>query len=208
MLHPHSALKFVNEVIGSGIFATKFIPKGTITYIKDSLEIELDQHQYHAQPKAMQEVIDKYSYIDEHGHYIVSWDHAKYINHNCDPNTISTGYGFEIAIKDIQPGDEITDEYGLFNLDKAFVCQCGSYKCRAEIHPEDIEQYGSIWDEQIRPALLQFDKVPQPLATHMAEETSNLLNLFLKKTQHYKSVKALKFDSRTVTIALNGTNHH
>ena len=42
MLHPDTRLQFIDEDIGYGIFATNFIPAGTITYVKDALEIELD----------------------------------------------------------------------------------------------------------------------------------------------------------------------
>ncbi len=38
MMHPHSELRFINESIGYGVFATKFIPKGTITWILDELD--------------------------------------------------------------------------------------------------------------------------------------------------------------------------
>ena len=32
------------------------------------------------------------------------FDHGKYENHACDPNTLTTGFGFDIAVRDIQPG--------------------------------------------------------------------------------------------------------
>ena len=38
MLHPHTELRFVSPEIGYGIFATAFIPKGTITWVKDELD--------------------------------------------------------------------------------------------------------------------------------------------------------------------------
>jgi hypothetical protein len=46
MLHPDTRLQFIDEDIGYGIFATNFIPAGTITYVKDALEIELDAETY------------------------------------------------------------------------------------------------------------------------------------------------------------------
>ena len=38
MIHPKTTLRFINEEVGYGLYATEFIPKGTITYVKDSLE--------------------------------------------------------------------------------------------------------------------------------------------------------------------------
>lgn len=193
MVHPDTTLKFVNPIIGSGVFATEFIPKGTLTYVKDSLEIDLTPSQYAQHSKPMRDAVDKYSYIDEQGHYIVSWDHAKYINHNCDPNTISTGYGFEIAIKDIYPGDEITDEYGIFNLESTFKCECGSPLCRGVVKPEDLDTIFGSWDEKIIPALVQFDKVTQPLVQFLSKEVLSSVNDFLKNKQKYRSVNRLRY---------------
>lgn len=198
MVHPDTTLKFVNPIIGSGVFATEFIPKGTLTYVKDSLEIDLSPAQYVKHAKAMRDVIDKYSYIDENGHYLISWDNAKYINHNCDPNTISTGYGFEIAIKDIYPGDELTDEYGIFNLEHGFKCECGSPACRKSVKPEDLDTYYSDWDEKIVPALDQFDKVQQPLAAFLPEDLINQLKEFLADSRQYKTVHSLRYSKEKV----------
>ena len=38
MIHPHTELQFISEKIGYGVIATKFIPKGTITWVLDKLD--------------------------------------------------------------------------------------------------------------------------------------------------------------------------
>jgi hypothetical protein len=38
MIHPDTELRFINEKIGHGVVATKFIPKGTITWVLDKLD--------------------------------------------------------------------------------------------------------------------------------------------------------------------------
>jgi hypothetical protein len=38
MIHPHTELQFISEKIGYGVVATKFIPKGTITWALDKLD--------------------------------------------------------------------------------------------------------------------------------------------------------------------------
>ena len=200
MLHPDTTLKFVNYVIGSGIFANEFLPKGTLTYVKDSLEIELSPAQFSQQDLAIQAVVDKYSYIDEKGHYVVSWDNAKYINHCCEPNTISTGYGFEIAIKDIYPGDEITDDYGTFNLEQGFACECGSSNCRKRIMPEDLDNHYEKWDQIIRPALDEFENVQQPLLQFLDKNVLNTLKDYLNNQHEFKSVQKLKFNKEKVYV--------
>ena len=203
MLHPDTTLKFVNHIIGSGIFANEFIPRGTLTYVKDSLEIELSPLQFNQQDKAIQSVIDKYSYIDENGHYIVSWDNAKYINHCCEPNTISTGYGFEIAIKDIYPGDEITDDYGIFNLEQGFSCECGTSNCRKRILPEDIDNHHKAWDEIIRPALDEFENVQQPLLQYLDKGVFELVKEYFNNQHSFRSVQNLKFQKEKVYVLNN-----
>ena len=44
MIHPKTELRFVNDDIGYGVFATEFIPKGTILYVKDELEIKVSKN--------------------------------------------------------------------------------------------------------------------------------------------------------------------
>ena len=38
MIHPHTELRFINEQMGFGVFATQFIPKGTIIWALDELD--------------------------------------------------------------------------------------------------------------------------------------------------------------------------
>jgi hypothetical protein len=40
MLHPQTKLGFINDVIGHGVVATHFIPKGTVTWVLDDLDME------------------------------------------------------------------------------------------------------------------------------------------------------------------------
>jgi len=39
MIHPHTEVRVVSPEIGLGVFATKFIPKGTIMYVIDEMEL-------------------------------------------------------------------------------------------------------------------------------------------------------------------------
>jgi hypothetical protein len=153
MIHPKTELKFINETVGYGVFATESIPEGTIVYVKDSLELVVSPTDYLLHNAEMQEVIEKYSYIDEQGNRIISWDFAKYVNHCCNCNTISTGYGFEIAIRDIAAGEQITDEYGIFNLEKEMSLVCGVSGCRKTIRPDDFDRYYQQWDEKIKKSI-------------------------------------------------------
>jgi hypothetical protein len=135
MIHPDTELRLVSEAIGYDVFATQPIPRGTVTYVKDGLEIELTSRQFERLDEVHRQIVDKYSCIDPRGKRIVSWDHARYVNHRCVCNTISTGCGFEIANRDIAAGEEITDEYGLFNLQAPMAVDCGCNNRRKLLHP-------------------------------------------------------------------------
>jgi hypothetical protein len=199
MIHTDTEIRHVSDQIGYGVFAKKLIPKGTIVYVKDSLEIEVTDAQYAKHNKTMQDVIEKYSYIDERGIRILSWDFAKYVNHNCNRNTISTGYGFEIAIRDIQAGDEITDEYGIFNLDGSFACGCGAKNCRGIIQPEDLDNLAPIWDVEIKEALMNLFKVEQPLFHLVDDKTKKALDALFLDPSKFKSIRNLRCQKKSDT---------
>lgn len=193
MIHPKTTLRFINEEVGYGLFATEFLPKGTITYVKDSLEIEISPKEFERHSKELQEVIERFSYIDQHGMRVISWDFGKYVNHCCQCNSISTGYGFEIAIRDIQPGEQITDEYGIFNLTEPMELQCDKPGCRKIIRPEDFDNYYAAWDEKITAALPYLFEVEQALWPFLQETTMDELRQYHEEPQRYQSVYNLRY---------------
>jgi hypothetical protein len=193
MIHPNTELKFINEEVGYGVFATTDIPEGTIVYVKDSLEISISQTEFSLHNPEMQEVIEKFSYIDESGSRIISWDFAKYVNHCCNCNTMSTGYGFEIALRDIAAGEQITDEYGLFNMDHDMNLSCNEQCCRKKITPDDFDLHYKTWDEKIKLSLKKIFSVNQPLLAFVDEKTRNDVEKYIKDPKKYKSVYSLKY---------------
>ncbi len=193
MIHPDTELRFVSDHVGYGVFARKPIPHGTIVYVKDDLEIVLTAEQFDALTAAHKDIVEKYSYIDPSGSYIVSWDNAKYVNHSCECNTISTGYGFEIAVRDIAADEEITDEYGLFNLCRPMRVDCGCNDCRRTVRPDDPERYADDWDEVVVRALACLRDVAQPLMTFMDTATHRELQDYLDGRSPYVSVRNLRW---------------
>ena len=171
MIHPKTELKFISDQVGYGVFATEDIAEGTIVYVKDSLELVISQTEYLLHTTEMKEVIEKYSYIDEHGNRIISWDFAKYVNHCCNCNTMSTGYGFEIAIREIKKGEQITDEYGIFNLEEEMNLVCAESCCRKKIAPSDFDNYYQEWDVKIKSSIDKLFQVEQPLIPFLDEQS-------------------------------------
>ena len=193
MLHPDTELGVVGAEIGFGVFATALIPQGAIVYIKDPLEIEIGDDDPRLRDPEMLRIIERYSYIEPGGTRILSWDFAKYMNHSCDPNTISTGYGFEIALRDIQPGEQITDEYGLLNIERNMPCGCGADACRGWVRQDDVERHGNAWDAKVREALEVFVDVPQPLEYLLDPSTRKRLRHYLDTGNGFMPVSRLRF---------------
>lgn len=197
-MHPNSQVRFINGAIGCGVFATQFIPKGTIVYVKDALELEVSAAQYALLTPVLQEAVEKYSYIDERGFRILSWDHAKYVNHCCNCNSISTGYGFEIAIRDIYPDEEITDEYGMFNLEAEMPLSCSQPNCRQKVGKCDLDAYFMEWDEKVQDALALARSVDQPLYPLIEASIREDLEMYWAHLSEYRSVKGLKYQEEVV----------
>jgi len=188
MLHPATELRYISPKIGYGVFATAFIPIGTIIYVQDALEIVLNPNNPLCQDPRYRPYIEKYAYQDSDNNHVISWDFAKYINHCCHANTLSTGYGFEIAIRDIQPGEEITDEYALFCANETLTMDCHYADCRLRLQVGDLAEYGPLWDNLIQPALRAISGVPQPLLPLVDEETQSALNTYLSTGEAYRPV--------------------
>ena len=173
MLHKATILQYISEQIGMGVFATQDIPIGTIIVARDAFDIVISKDSFNKLSATLISNAETYMYHDKNGNLILSWDNAKYMNHNCYPNTMITDYNFEIVIRDIKAGDEITTEYGLLNVQEDFNVYCGCPNCRKIIRTTDIDNYHQKWDELIYNAIKLIPKVDQPLW--------NLLNVDLQK---------------------------
>lgn len=206
MLHPATTIKPVSRHIGLGVFATEFIPRGTIVYVKDQLEIEIHANDARLSDPVMRVIIERYSYTEPTGTRILSWDLAKYVNHSCDPNTISTGYGFEIAIRDIQPGEQITDDYGLLNIENPMKCSCKSANCRKLVRPDDLEHFASHWDKTVIAALKPAQSVEQPLFAFLDPVVIKAIENYYTDSREYQSVSCLRF--RAAADTDNGNPLH
>jgi hypothetical protein len=163
MIHPQTQLKFINSKIGYGIVATQPIPRGTILWVGDKLDQKLTATQVREMGEPYTGLLDKYCYLNRHGQYILCWDLARYVNHSCAPTMRPAGYDFEIAVRDLVPGDELTDDYGSLNLLCDFRCLCGKPTCRGRIGVGDLERLGPMWDLEVAEAFKLIERVPQPL---------------------------------------------
>jgi hypothetical protein len=149
--------------MGYGLFATRLIPKGTITWVGDPLDQVIPPSQLLALPERLCREALKYSYLNGRGDRVLCWDHGRFVNHSCDAACLSPGFDFEIAIRDIAPGEEITDDYGALNPEEPFECLCGVPKCRGQVRPDDSERQAAAWDALIAAAFPSIGHMAQPL---------------------------------------------
>jgi uncharacterized protein len=163
MIHPHTELRFISDKIGYGVVATKLIPKGTITWALDKLDRIFTQEQIRAMDPLYQHVLDIYSYRNPEGNHILCWDNARFVNHSSNSNCVTTAYEFEIAIRDILPGEQLTDDYGYLNLEEPFEVVPEPGTDRNIIYPDDLIRYYHVWDEDLLAAFPHILSVDQPL---------------------------------------------
>ena len=120
MIHPKTELKFISNEIGYGVVATEFIPAGSITWVLDKLDREFSSLEFQSMEDIYQNILDTYSFRNNQGNLVLCWDNGRYVNHSFNSNCLTTAYDFEIAIRDIHPGEQLTDDYGYLNIPTPF----------------------------------------------------------------------------------------
>lgn len=191
MIHPHTELRPVREEIGSGVFATAHIPMGTIVHVKDGLDLEIPPGSPLLADPALHTHIERYTYLEPDGTRVLCWDLGKYVNHCCRSNTLNTGYGFSIAVEDIRPGQEMTEDYGPLNL-RLDVLLCTRSGCRGAVCSDDFERLADTWDAQIQRALARLEAVEQPLLRYLDADTAEALRRYVRTGRAYRSVRGLR----------------
>lgn len=162
MIHPHTELKYISDEVGYGVVATHMIPKGTITWVLDQLDRSFTQAQMMSFDQIYIEILDTYSYRNNKGEYVLCWDHGRFVNHSFNSNCLTTAYDFEIAIRDIMPGEQLTDDYGYLNISEPFRGISEGTK-RKIVYPNDLEKYYAIWDRKLQDAFPLILRNEQPL---------------------------------------------
>ena len=201
MIHPFTELKFISEQKGYGVVAKQFIPKGTITWVQDSLDMVFDHKKLAELGPNYAPIIDTYSFRDNQGNFVLCWDLAKYVNHSFNSNCFSTPYNFEIAIRDIHPGEELTDDYGYLNITEPFEAmpEGGS---RTVVYPDDLLHYHKIWDEKIADAMPLLNSVDQPLMYFIDEATRTKVQAILAGKETMESILTCYYDPQQTAHSL------
>lgn len=187
MIHPHTELKFISEEIGYGLVATKFIPAGTITWVLDKLDREFTPAQLESLDPLYQDILNTYSYRNSKGNFVLCWDNGRFVNHSFKSNCMSTAYEFEVAITDIQPGEQLTDDYGYLNVTTPFRPIDEGTKRRV-VYPDDLPNFYKTWDKQVEEVFPEIIDLEQPLRSLMPDDLWKKVHSIIEGKEEMESI--------------------
>ncbi len=113
----------MSKIQGLGVFADQFIPRGTVVWkLHPQFDIQFPLSALDELPPYTRDRIMHFVYVDKRtGLAILCADDARFMNHSDTPNVRTVinenGEEVDIAIMDIQPGEEITCDYHEFDED-------------------------------------------------------------------------------------------
>lgn len=187
MIHPDTELRFISHEIGYGVVATKFIPAGTITWAQDKLDRVFSPMEVLELEDMYKTILDIYTFRNNRGEFVLCWDHGRYVNHSFRSNCLSTAYDFEIAVNDIYPGEQITDDYGYLNVTMPFRAIDEGTK-RKVVYPDDLLRYHKIWDKKLKDTFGKINRVAQPLASLIPAETWEKVDAIIANRRQMDSI--------------------
>jgi SET domain-containing protein len=136
-----------SHIHGRGVFAARYIRKGTriLEYTGERISnAEADRRYDDTRMKRHHTflfTLDSKTVVD--GAIKAGGGDASYINHSCEPNceaVIKHGKIYIHALRGIEPGTELAYDYQYertgrndAQLEKFYVCKCGSDNCRGSI---------------------------------------------------------------------------
>jgi hypothetical protein len=174
---------------GKGVFATQFVPKGTIvsclcrkcgTYSKEELA---------KLSKKKLDFVMEHEELLKSGLVTKSCDKRQwYRNHSCDSNVLGYKSDSDIAVKDIDKGEEATEDYRTFYGKSYFKryfkngCKCGAANCmKMKIRTQaPSKKQRRRWKKEIDAAVRAAPHVKQPLEAELLEKHRGLSYLFGK----------------------------
>ena len=205
MMHPNTELRFISDEIGHGVVATRDIPRGTITWVQDKLDREFTPEEIEGLGPPYAAQLDKYSFRNQHGRWVLCWDHARFVNHSFRSNCLTTAFNFEIAIRDIRAGEELTDDYGYLNIMQPFEA-IDEGVGRTTVYPDDLTRHHPRWDGQLRKAWPSIVKLDQQLRPLVSLRTWNRVVRIARGTEEMPSILECYFRGETDWTATTARN--
>ena len=127
-----------SSIAGRGLIAVEAISKGEVVAVKGGHVVTTEEL------RALPEPLDNSDVQIADDLHLVAISEDEYesvmlfINHSCEPNVGFGGNVVVVAMRDIDPGEELTTDYALFDdYEGSMECQCGRPACRVRIDGRD-----------------------------------------------------------------------
>ena len=138
-VHPAVEVR-ASPIAGHGLFATERILAGTVLIrFGGRLVTTVELHRLFASAALTDDYVDTIAVgLDEHL-VLPTGTIAHFGNHSCEPTTWLAGPLELVARRDLEPGDEVTSDYGVTSDDESFRmdCACGAPTCRRTVTGTD-----------------------------------------------------------------------
>jgi hypothetical protein len=125
-----------SSINGIGVFALESIAKGELVVAIDDSRIVTPEFPLDESKGELEYHCD---YLTG-GKVVLMQFPERHINHSCDPNTfVKTilGIRYVFALRPISVGEEVTYDYCINGFgDTLWQCNCGSARCRKNIHSD------------------------------------------------------------------------
>ncbi|MDX2028409.1 MAG: SET domain-containing protein-lysine N-methyltransferase [Alphaproteobacteria bacterium] len=129
-MQPESFAGFIvksSPIHGRGLFAARLFQQGEVVLHWTNAK-ELSNEEYENLPESERPYVDI-----NHGKIFLMGKPERFVNHSCNANT-TTGDKCDIAVKDINEGEEITADYAeCIAIGQRMTCSCGSSGCQGTI---------------------------------------------------------------------------
>ena len=113
-----------SSIHGNGLFALRSFERGEVV-LRWNLSLTIPNEEVASLTVEEQRYLHP---LDQHRSVVVQRP-ERFVNHSCDNNTVVREF-CDVAIRTIEPGQEITSDYSSDGSGASFNCSCGSKDCR------------------------------------------------------------------------------
>ena len=112
-----------SRIHGVGCFTEERIKAGQTVWVFDErIDVRVRVSELVHFPTPTRALLKMYGHeemYEGHRTIVLCGDHARHMNHSDDPNLIDGNGDVDVAARDIEPGEELTCNYYVFDLDAA-----------------------------------------------------------------------------------------
>lgn len=107
-----------SPIHGLGLFAGCKVPRGAVVSVwNPSSDLACNPALVEQLPEPIRSTCRHYGYVDRGGFFRFAAGPERYINHSDEPNLIGDPVHFRIALRDIEKGEELVEDYTAHGTD-------------------------------------------------------------------------------------------